>query len=131
MFYVYLSFHTNYFAPDDEPEKHRLFGFTVEDPNGTVKESLDNDDIGGGLCESIEEIIEGTFDFVTSGTNQIFGGGAYEVGEENLHLIRKAVLHVWKTLISFGGIVGPILEFSGENPDVNFAELINGLGVEE
>ncbi len=130
MKYVSLDFHVNYFAEHDIAPKYHVFGFTVEDPNGSVTEAIDDEDAYVTILEELEDIAGGAaVDTSYELETQFFGAHVYELGENQLDIIRAVAATLRKSITELGGIVGPLVEIDGDESICNHAKLKKELGI--
>ncbi len=130
MKYVSLDFHVNYFAEHDIAPKYFVFGFTVEDPNGTVEAAMNDDDEYGPMIEELEETAGGAaIDTAFNPDEQFFGAHAYELDEGQLDVIRWVAETLHKSITELGGIVGPLVEIEGDESICQHVELKKAMGI--
>jgi hypothetical protein len=124
MRYVRIDFQTNYFS-EDEPFYH-IIGFRLNQSDGFIddaKDKADEEGIFDELCEEFENRVEATFDFSTSGYEEVFAGGVYELDESHVEDFKICVdfLRDWfaasscnpgELIHTFGSYDSAIAEFN-------------------
>ncbi|MNT54552.1 hypothetical protein D3C72_1917230 [compost metagenome] len=123
MKYASIDFHVNYFSEHDVEPLFYIFGFTVDDPTGSVAAAMEDEDTYVGFGEDLEEHLDGAcVDSGFDADEQFFGGSVYELSEAQLDLIRSGAQKLRNWFTELGGVVGPLIEVSG-NYDTAEAEL--------
>lgn len=129
MKYASIDFHVNYFSEHDVEPLFYLFGFTVEDPTGSVAAAMIDEDTYVGLGEDLEEFLDGAcVDCGYDTDAQVYGASVYELDESQLDLIRGGAKKLQDWIVANGGVVGPLIETSG-NYETAEAELKERLNV--
>ncbi len=128
MKYVSLDFHVNYF--EDQEPKFRIYGFTVDDPNGSVAMALKDEEAVVTFNEELEAQLDGSaVDAVFGPDEQFWGSHVYELDETQLNLMESAVLSLRDWFLGMGGDIGPIVTVLGGEEVTDHVELKSKLGV--
>ena len=106
---------------EDGSVEFRVFGFTVEDPTGSVQRAEDNGKIQDFIEHLESDILDATIDSIYFPTEEFWAGQSSELTADELERMRQSAQHLYEFFTGLGGVVGKLREIVVSEADLGDA----------